>query len=1054
MLLLHAGLLAGRFVVWGETEAAATRSVAGRASRAKRASTAVLSPWDAGSEPLLATLNSVLEKPHSLTLRSENILAWLPTIKGVPVPSSPILAPASDGEAACVLTPWQLTGIALSWEQTIALLCACAGRDTLDTGVLIGNTLCYWAAAMRFVGALVACQQFLPSLEEDKGGYRACWRPVFAGSDADAVAALARAMPGACRALSAEATASPETSAIRVLADFCAEACDTLVRSASLLTLPTDVPQRARKLKTSAGSFDSMHDQWLSGLRSREGRMQGETQELADFAAQVQEWRRPLFLSLAAPFRLCFRLEEPVSTEDLQEAPDTSLASNASWYVRYLLQSVEDPSLFVPVEDAWSKREVVTPLLRRDDFRPREFLLTALGQASKICTEIESSLKTAAPNGYALDTAGAQNFLVEKAWILEQAGFMVQFPAWWTRKGTKQRLTAKGNVKSPQMTSLAGLSLDTIVEFHWEAALGGVTLPREELEALAGQKVSLVRVRGQWVQLDPKEIEAALTFWSRQGKDPVSLRQVMRMALGAERAPGGLALESVEASGQLAEWFARLNGSAALETLPAPEGFHGSLRPYQQRGYEWLRFLSQWGLGACLADDMGLGKTAQTLAFLSSQWEEADRRPTLVICPTSVVGNWHREAGRFSPDLPVMVHHGLARIRGDAFRKEAEAHGIVLSSYALLHRDFELLQEVPWAGIVLDEAQNIKNPETKQSRAARSLRADWRIALSGTPVENHVGDLWAILEFLNPGFLGSQAEFKRNFYFPIQANHDPDAAERLKRITRPFILRRLKTDKTVIADLPNKIEAKMYCTLTSEQASLYAAVVKDVTERLDETEGIQRRGIVLATLTKLKQICNHPAQFLGDNSQIAGRSGKLARLTEMLEEALSAGDKALIFTQFTEMGEILRKHLQESFGREVLFLHGGVSKKERDRMVERFQEEGQTALPFFLLSIKAGGVGLNLTAASHVFHFDRWWNPAVENQATDRAFRIGQKKNVQVHKFLCMGTLEEKIDALIDGKREVAANVVGSGEGWLTELSTADLKELFMLQQDAITGAG
>jgi len=721
--------------------------------------------------------------------------------------------------------------------------------------------------------------------------------------------------------------------------------------------------------------------------------------------------------------------------------------------VRYLLQSVEDPSLLVPVADAWSKKGVVTPLLRRDDFQPREFLLTALGQASKICPEIEASLKSAAPDGYILQTRGAQEFLMEKAWMLEQAGFVVQFPAWWTRKGTKQRLTAKASVKSPAMTSLAGLSLDTIVEFHWEAALGDLLLSREELEALARQKMSLVRVRGQWVQLDPKEIEAALAFWNKQKQDKTSLRQIVRMALGAERAPGGLTIEEVETSGWLQEWLARLNGSASLETLPPPEGFHGTLRPYQQRGYEWLRFLGEWGLGACLADDMGLGKTAQTLALLRSQWKAGGNRPALVICPTSVVGNWHREAQRFCPDLPVMVHHGLTRTRGDDFRKEAEKHGLVLSSYALLHRDFELLQNVPWSGIVLDEAQNIKNPETKQSKAARGLEADWRIALSGTPVENHVGDLWSILEFLNPGFLGSQAEFKRNFYFPIQANHDADAAERLKKITRPFILRRLKTDRTIIADLPDKIEAKMYCNLTPEQASLYQAVVKEMTEQIEEAEGIQRRGMVLATLTKLKQICNHPAQFLGDNSQIAGRSGKLARLTEMLEEALSAGDRALIFTQFTEMGEIIRKHLQERFGREVMFLHGGVSKKERDRMVERFQEEGQGALPFFLLSLKAGGVGLNLTAASHVFHFDRWWNPAVENQATDRAFRIGQKKNVQVHKFLCAGTLEEKIDALIESKREVAANVVGTGEGWLTELSTAELKDLFALRQEAIADA-
>jgi SNF2 family DNA or RNA helicase len=376
----------------------------------------------------------------------------------------------------------------------------------------------------------------------------------------------------------------------------------------------------------------------------------------------------------------------------------------------------------------------------------------------------------------------------------------------------------------------------------------------------------------------------------------------------------------------------------------------------------------------------------------------------------------------------------------------------VLSSYALLHRDFDILKEVAWAAVILDEAQNIKNAETRQARAARSLTSDYRIALTGTPVENNVGDLWSIMEFLNPGFLGTQAAFKRNFFVPIQANRDQEAATRLKRLTAPFILRRLKTDKAIIADLPEKLEMKLFCTLTKEQASLYAAVVKDMSEALEEAEGIQRRGLVLATLTRLKQVCNHPAQLLGDNSAIAGRSGKLQRLTEMLEEALAEGDRALVFTQFAEMGELIRRHLQASFGREVLFLHGAVPKRQRDRMVARFQSDGHhTDAPrVFILSLKAGGTGLNLTTANHVFHFDRWWNPAVENQATDRAFRIGQRRNVQVHKFICAGTLEEKIDEMIERKQEVAASIVGSGEGWLTELSNSQLKELFALRQDAI----
>ena len=356
-----------------------------------------------------------------------------------------------------------------------------------------------------------------------------------------------------------------------------------------------------------------------------------------------------------------------------------------------------------------------------------------------------------------------------------------------------------------------------------------------------------------------------------------------------------------------------------------------------------------------------------------------------------------------------------------------------------------------WAGVVVDEAQNIKNPETKQARAARSLKADYRVALTGTPVENNVGDLWSIMDFLNPGFLGSRADFKRTFLVPIQASRDPEAAARLKRLTGPFLLRRLKTDKAVIADLPEKMEMKAFCPLTREQASLYAAVVRDLERRLESAEGIRRKGAILGTLTKLKQVCNHPAQFLGDNSAIPGRSGKLTRLTEMLEEIMEVGDRALVFTQFAEMGRILQGYLQESFGREILFLHGGVPQHQRERLIERFQREDGP--PVFVLSLKAGGTGLNLTQASRVFHFDRWWNPAVENQATDRAFRIGQRRNVQVHKFVCAGTLEEKIDEMIIRKQELAEKVVGTGEGWLTELSNKEISALFTLREEEIRGA-
>ncbi|MET1073372.1 MAG: DEAD/DEAH box helicase [Umezawaea sp.] len=495
-----------------------------------------------------------------------------------------------------------------------------------------------------------------------------------------------------------------------------------------------------------------------------------------------------------------------------------------------------------------------------------------------------------------------------------------------------------------------------------------------------------------------------------------------------------------------------LSGQAEqrLELVEPPDGLHATLRPYQSRGLAWLAFLDELGLGACLADDMGLGKTVQLLALEVLTRQEGKRAPTLVVCPMSVVGNWQREAARFTPGLSVHVHHGSDRLTGAELRAATAEHDLVITTYTTATRDAARLAEVEWDRVVLDEAQNIKNSATLQSRAVRGFPARQRIALTGTPVENRLAELWSIMDFANPGVLGSLTTFRARFAVPIERYRDEDAAVRLRRITGPFVLRRLKTDPRIIDDLPDKLEMKQLCTLTVEQATLYRAVVNDMLERIEEAEGLQRKGLVLATMSKLKQVCNHPAQLLGDGSPVAGRSGKLDRLEEVLEEALADGDKALCFTQFTKFGGMVVPHLAARFDTEVLFLHGGTPQKARDRMVERFQSA--TGPSIFVLSLKAGGTGLNLTAANHVIHLDRWWNPAVEDQATDRAFRIGQRSHVQVRKFVCIGTLEEKIDTMIEEKRSLAQLVVGAGENWLTELSTGQLRELLALSPEAVGG--
>jgi SNF2 family DNA or RNA helicase len=1045
MIVLHAGVCEDRFLLWGETPMDSQSASNKRSQEKKKTDTTTVLPFDAGSQKLKAALK---EAGISLSAkRAETGKVWLPTRGKHPLASSSLIAEPPASKAKVKLAPWLVTVFCLTAAEIAELLCSCQDKHILVPGIIVGTDLAFWGQALRLAGSLTARQQFLPRVLEDEGNYYACWLPVLSAADNQRLTDLAKSMPAVARAFSAT-DSPPEISSVAVLESFISRMTDHLVRTSYSASPLSKTSLREKK---KSADFDSVHDQWLHALLSPEGIMEGDRAELADFYTQAYQWQRPIMVSAASPFRLCFRLEEPEDGKDTDDEAAFSITppDNDLWHVRYLLQDTADPSLLIPAEDAWQGKKNETSLFRQREVDVKEYLLSSFGQAAGICRKIEQSLKTSQPSGYELDAAGAHQFLTEKALELEQAGFGVLLPAWWTRKGTKLQLHARAEVKSPKMQGGGELSLTQIIKFNWEVALGEEKLTLAELQALAKLKSPLIKVRGQWVEMTAEEIQAALEFWKSREEKSATVRDIIKMAVGARGAVHGIPLSGVQSSGWIDELLSRLKGETSFTELPEPDKFCGNLRPYQLRGYSWLAFLKQWGLGACLADDMGLGKTIQTLALIQRDWHEAGRRPVLLVCPTSVMNNWQKEAARFTPELPVMVHHGITRKKGAAFRKIVGKCALVITSYALLHRDIGHLGEISWNGVILDEAQNIKNPETKQAKAARSLKADYRITLTGTPVENNVGDLWSIMEFLNPGFLGSQAEFKRSFFVPIQAGRDPQAAGRLKNITGPFILRRLKTDKSIISDLPEKMEMKVFCNLTKEQASLYTAVVKDMEESFSSSEGIQRKGLILAALSKLKQVCNHPAQFLGDNSKIPGRSGKLARLTEMLEEIMEVGDRALIFSQFSEMGEIARKYLQDTFGREVLFLHGGVTRKRRDEMVERFQNEDHGPR-LFILSLKAGGTGLNLTRANHVFHFDRWWNPAVENQATDRAFRIGQTKDVQVHKFICAGTLEEKIDEMIESKKEIADKVVGTGEGWLTELSDKELKELFTLSKEAV----
>ncbi|MBC8328716.1 MAG: DEAD/DEAH box helicase [Planctomycetes bacterium] len=1024
MLILHACWNQGKLLLWAETAVQAGARTAPRKS-AKPLKGPVGHPFAAPVAELRRALDAAGLSPEPAAGR-RTAVAWLPTLSGWPLASNPLLEAKPAGRRRPRLEAWKVPVLSLDLEQAVETLGTLGGRPVAARGILTGPDLRFWSGLLRFGGSLVAREQILPALARRKKNSQAVWEPVFAGRDLQHFHALVREMPPAARALTATATDAPPEPAPAALArEFLDDVADHLARTALA----------GGAAKTASASA---HEAWLAALATPTGRVAGSAGELAELALTIEDWKRPLAALATAPFRLCLRLEEP--------APSAS----SHWQLRYLLQAADDPSLLVPAEKVWKTRGKVATLLRRDGHEPRETLLASLGQAAGLSEPIRRSLDQAAPAGCELPTAEAHDFLRHAAPVLEQAGFGILLPSWWTGRGPQTRLALRAQVKSPKGSTgaAAGLTLDSLLHVHWEAALDGQRMSLRELQALARLKEPLVQMRGRWVEIDPASLKAALTLWDQGKVSQATLGQVIQLAVGAGETPGDLPVENMRAAGKVGQLLAALQGDAAFEELPAPDGLKALLRPYQLRGYSWLAFLGRFGLGACLADDMGLGKTVQTLALLQRHSEAGEGGPVLLVCPTSVLNNWQREAERFTPELPLLVHHGPGRPKGAAFRRAAARHALVVTSYSLLQRDADTLEKMTWRGVVLDEAQNVKSPDAKQARAARSLRAAFRIALTGTPVENHVGELWSIMEFLNPGLLGNRAAFRRRFQLPIQSGNAPEAAAELKRRVQPFLLRRVKTDPAILPELPAKQERKVYCGLTREQAGLYAAVLREGEKQIRGAEGIQRRGSILALLTRLKQVCNHPAHYLGDGSRLDERSGKLERLLEMLEEILESGERVLLFSQYRVMGEMLQTALTESFGHEVLFLHGGVPKVRRDEMVKRFQ--GKDGPPMFVLSLKAGGTGLNLTAANHVFHFDRWWNPAVEDQATDRVHRIGQKRRVQVHKLLCAGTLEERIDTLMDRKREVAGAVVGAGEGWLSKLSNQDLRKILALDRTAV----
>jgi hypothetical protein len=1029
LLILHCVYERRKFFIWGES------SFNGRSLRKARQGEEdepSVHLWSARAVQIAGALSKLGLKCRDASEGRELELI-IPSAGGYPLPSASLLGEIPRTNAVTsAMRRWIAEALPVSAVDMSGMRGIFDSREAasgeglfLERGIMAAFDLRYVMECCSFAVSLLKRGRFLPDIRVSGDmKYEPVWSPVLMGGDATKYERMVRVMPDAIR-MRGGLPGRPES----VLHDIFEDFTDGLVRHSwihkgSGRVLPAHKiakaiienapapysPAREQKRHGKLVSALNPHVLWIRSLGWL-GETDGLSQSLESIYREVREWRERCEWFKHAPFKLIIKFEGG------EEDP-------ARWRLKYALRRLGEDKI-ISARDVWNGQGCAAAA--ETGGYMRRYLLFALGKLGAVFRPIRDSLDLQAPEECPLIHEEAADFLQNLASELPDMGIEVEYPAW-------------RHENSSEMLTIRGVKHDGDVPIKWELFLRGVILSDDEKRAIVHGNSPLVKIRGEWMFISPDRLSSLLHFIACL---PVRLSsgEAAKLAVSNPFVDGFDGLPELEAV------YNALMRGAPLELLDAPRAMNGTLRPYQKRGYSWLSFLSGLGIGACLADDMGLGKTLQTLALVQRQRDLGHVRPVLLVCPTSVIENWKREAERFFPDMRLYIHHGRDRLKGGAFVFQARRSTMVISSYSLLHRDLTLYRSVDWLGVVLDEAQNIKNPDTRQARAARGIKSGWKVALTGTPIENHAGDIWSIMEFLMPGMLGGRRHFTNAYVKPLSPSQDFRALEVLKRAVSPFVMRRLKRDPEILPELPEKIETKVYCGLKKEQIKLYTRVTNELNRDIERSSGIKRKGLVLAGLIRMKQICDHPALVLKDDDFGCERSSKLERLLSLAEEMFETGDRALIFTQYVEMGAILKFQLQERFGHEALFLHGGVPKDARDKMIGVFQNG--TGPQFFVLSLRSGGVGINLTRASHVVMFDRWWNPAVETQAIDRAHRIGQMNNLQVHIFCCKGTLEERIDELLSSKKTLADSVITESGDWVTELADHELKDMVSLSREA-----